>query len=111
MDWEHLPRDQIIGMNERTAWVGYPKEEWLEGVHEAEKRTNQMTRATLSIIDNLVKEMNAVQILEKLEEDGKKLVRVRRICWFGIQLKDVYLNYLVSKSRLLQRSMPRWKKK
>ena len=65
-------RDQILGMNKRPAWVGRLKEQWLEGVHEAEKQTNQMTRATLSIIDNLVNDMTAAEILEKLEEQGKK---------------------------------------
>ena len=44
MEWWHLPRDQIIGTNKRPAWVGRTKEDWLEGVHEAEKWTNQMTR-------------------------------------------------------------------
>ena len=72
MEWENLPRYQILGMNKSPVWVGRPKEEWLEGVYEAEKRTNQMTRATLSIIDNLVKDMTAAEILEKLEEEGKK---------------------------------------
>ena len=26
MDWEHLPRDQIVVANKRPAWVGHPKE-------------------------------------------------------------------------------------
>ena len=27
-EWEHLPRYQILGMNNMPAWVGCPKEEW-----------------------------------------------------------------------------------
>ena len=72
MYWEHLPRDQILGMNKRPAWVGCLKEEWLEVVHEAEKQTKQMTGATFSIIDNLVKDTTTAEILEKLEEEDKK---------------------------------------
>ena len=29
MDWEHLSRVQMIGINKSTAWVGHQKEEWL----------------------------------------------------------------------------------
>ena len=72
MDWEHLPRDQILGDNKRPAWVGRPKEYRLEGVHGAEKRNNQMLWATLSIIDNLVRDTTAAEVLAKLDEEGKK---------------------------------------
>ena len=41
-------------------------------MHEAEKRTNQMARSTLSIIENIVKDMTAEEILAKLEEGGLK---------------------------------------
>ena len=41
-------------------------------MHEAEKKTKQITRAALSIIENLVKYMTAAEILAKLEEEGKK---------------------------------------
>ena len=33
----------------------------------ADKKTNQMTRATLLMIDNLVKDITAVEVLAKLE--------------------------------------------
>ena len=46
----------------------------------------------MSIIDNMVKEMNAAEIMSKLEEEGKNIVRVQIICWFGIRLQGVYLN-------------------
>ena len=70
MEWGHLRREKIIGTNKRLAWVWRPKEEWLEGVQKAEKQTNQMTRAKISIIDNLVKDMTAAEITGKTEGGG-----------------------------------------
>ena len=72
MDWKHLPRDQILGMNKRPVQVGRPMGECLEGVHEAQKETNQTTRAIFSIIDNVVKDTTAAEILSTLEEEGRK---------------------------------------
>ena len=58
-------------------------------MHKAEKKTNQITRATLSIIDNLVKDMTASEILAKLEEGGTKSRAFKKNFWFGIQSHDV----------------------
>ena len=74
-------------------------------MHEAEKQNNHTTRAKMSIIENLVKDMTASEILSKLEEESKNITRVQRIHCFSTQLQGVNSNYLVITSRSLQRSM------
>ena len=65
--WSHLPRDQATGVNKRPAWVGRPKNGWMEGVSAEDKRAAQMSRATLKMIDDVVKGMEASDIMAKLE--------------------------------------------
>eukprot|EP00957_Ditylum_brightwellii_P198981 15166994-Ditylum_brightwellii.AAC.1 len=54
------------------AWVGRPYMGWMEGVTEAEKQCNQMTCATLSMIDDMVKGEADYEVIEKLIEQGKR---------------------------------------
>lgn len=70
--WSHLPRDQVTGANKRPAWVGRPKNGWMEGVTEDDVRAAQMSRATLKMIDNIMKGMEASEIMAKLEESAKR---------------------------------------
>eukprot|EP00957_Ditylum_brightwellii_P151611 11545925-Ditylum_brightwellii.AAC.1 len=53
LDWSHLPQEQMNGKVLPPVWVGQPYMEWMEGVSEAEKQCNQMTRATLSMVDDM----------------------------------------------------------
>ena len=70
--WSHLPRDQAIGDVYRPAWVGRPKKGWLEGVTEDDIRAAQMSRATLKMIDDVVKGMEASDIMAKLEASARR---------------------------------------
>ena len=65
-------------------------------MHYTEKKTNKIMTETLSIVENIVKYISAAEILAKMEEEGKNLVRVQIICWFGILLQDVTLFYFVN---------------
>ena len=70
--WIHLPRDQTTGVNKRPAWVGRPKNGWMEGVSAEDKRAAQMSRATLKMIDDIVKGMEASDIMAKLEASARR---------------------------------------
>ena len=66
-------------------------------MHKAEKRTNQMTRATLSIIGNLVKNITAAEKLAKLKEEDKKSPAGTRnlLVWYTIigRIFEIPCNY------------------
>ena len=70
--WSHLPRDQATGVNLQPAWVGRPKNGWLEGVTVDDVRAAQMSRATLKMIDDIVKGMEASDIMAKLEASARR---------------------------------------
>ena len=71
-DWQHLPRDHIEGKVTRPAWTGRPIKGRIDGVTAEEKRTSEMSRATLSLIDNLVKGMAVGEVMERLEAEAKR---------------------------------------
>ena len=71
-EWQHLPRDQIEGKVTRPVWTGRPIKGRIDGVTAEEKRTSEMSRATLSLIDNLVKGMAVGEVMERLEAEAKR---------------------------------------
>lgn len=65
--WSHTPRDQCVGNILKPSWVERRTEGYLEGVSAEEKRLGEMSRATISMIDKLVKDMSDQEILAELD--------------------------------------------
>eukprot|EP00562_Extubocellulus_spinifer_P024009 CAMPEP_0178676302 /NCGR_PEP_ID=MMETSP0698-20121128/35845_1 /TAXON_ID=265572 /ORGANISM="Extubocellulus spinifer, Strain CCMP396" /LENGTH=361 /DNA_ID=CAMNT_0020320535 /DNA_START=153 /DNA_END=1235 /DNA_ORIENTATION=- len=70
--WSHTPRDQCVGNTLKPSWVARPTEGHLEGVSAEEKSLGKMSRATIAMIDKLVKDMTDNEILAELEATAKK---------------------------------------